>query len=419
MKKTNTYIILKIINLINDITLLNNSKTSFFNNERLIFTFDVKSLYDSLNLDQCIDVLECLNQEYLNWNPWIFNFIIDIIKYFKNNTFVKYKNHIHQMIDGIGTGFAHSGSLANITLLYYEIKNKNNLYTNIKEKSAKYKDDYLQFLKPIHCNIICWKRYIDDKLMIIDIDASIINTSLKFGKFISTTKKSVKAIYPSNIKLKAIASPSANFLDIHLSLKPNDSISTKLFEKQMNKHQSLHWNSNNPIYQKKAILNTHLFRSICINDDSKNHDIFRIKVIERMIKRGYHPAVIRKFLSSKSMPKYKFRNRYLLKLKKRNLSNIYQNFIFIHNSNISGSNFLSLSEFDDMNNFILDCNKDEQDEKNKHTLYFLKEFQRLFDDDDELRKLLREFHGYCMFDEQEIEFIISNRSGTKIRKYLN
>ena len=53
MTKTNSNFVLKnSFTLINEITILNNS-----NDERLIFTFDVKSLYDSFNLDQCIDVL--------------------------------------------------------------------------------------------------------------------------------------------------------------------------------------------------------------------------------------------------------------------------------------------------------------------------------------------------------------------------
>ena len=124
--KTNTFIILQnSYHLINDFQKINGSKTSFINNERLLFSFDVKSLYDSLNLEQCVDVLNQLNDEFLMWNPWILNFLIDIIYYFQNNTVVKYKKHIYQMVNGIGTGFSHSGSLANIVLFYFEIKNRN------------------------------------------------------------------------------------------------------------------------------------------------------------------------------------------------------------------------------------------------------------------------------------------------------
>ena len=45
------------------------------------------------------------------------------------------------MINGICTGFSHSGSLANIVLLYYEIKNKFKLYRSIDEYSAEYEPD--------------------------------------------------------------------------------------------------------------------------------------------------------------------------------------------------------------------------------------------------------------------------------------
>ena len=72
MYKFDLHIVLKnSFNLINDIISINDSKTSFSNNERLLFSFDVKSLYDSLNLDQCIDILDQINSEFLNWNPWM------------------------------------------------------------------------------------------------------------------------------------------------------------------------------------------------------------------------------------------------------------------------------------------------------------------------------------------------------------
>ena len=50
MKKSGSFIILdNSFNLINDIIDLNKLETPFNNNERLLFSFDVKSLYDSIN----------------------------------------------------------------------------------------------------------------------------------------------------------------------------------------------------------------------------------------------------------------------------------------------------------------------------------------------------------------------------------
>ena len=40
---------------------INNSEPSFSNHERLLFSFDVKALYDSINVDQCLHVLNSCN----------------------------------------------------------------------------------------------------------------------------------------------------------------------------------------------------------------------------------------------------------------------------------------------------------------------------------------------------------------------
>ena len=111
----------------------------------------------------------------------------------------------------------------------------------------------------INAKYLIWKRYIDDKLIIIDIYKDIINNSLLFGKFITITKRTVSSIYPSNIKLKPTVKSSLTFLDVSLSINPNSTISTKIYEKPMNKHMALHWNSNNPINHKESVFQSQLF----------------------------------------------------------------------------------------------------------------------------------------------------------------
>ena len=127
---------------------------------------------------------------------------------------------------------------------------------------------------------LLWNRYIDDKLVIIDIDKNVVHNSLLLGHFISASKKAFKNLYPSNIKLKAKISKALTFLDIQLSGDHNNIINTKIYQKPMSKHISLHYHSNNPPNHKKAVFTTELFRSICINDNTENHNQFRLQLIK-------------------------------------------------------------------------------------------------------------------------------------------
>ena len=251
--------------------------------------------------------------------------------------------------------------------------------------------------------------------LIIDIDKDIITTSCAFGKFITTTKKAIAALYPSNIKLKGIAKRSLSFLDITISIT-NNHINTELYEKPMSKQKPLHFRSNNPFNHKAAIFHSQLFRSICLNDNPKNHLRFRSKLIKRMIPRGYHPAVIRQILHSKDIPKYKFRKKYLSKMETRNLRKFYSNIIFVHCTNLFGLKFIYNSEINHIQKTILDV----PDKENRNIVYFSKKYQQLFDNDNQLRKILRRFKELLPIeDEDKIELIISNRIDNKIRKYLN
>ena len=93
------------------------------------------------------------------------------------------------MIKGIGTGYSHSGSLANITLLGFEIKNMKIFINKIN-------------LYDHNCVIQFWKRYIDDERLIVDIRADGW-TKKDVQNYLEYIIDSLESIYPENIKLES------------------------------------------------------------------------------------------------------------------------------------------------------------------------------------------------------------------------
>ena len=90
------------------------------------------------------------------------------------------------MENGIGTGYAHSGNLANIVLLGFEIKNMNIFSSELNNfRNITGTPILLQF----------WKRYIDDGRIIMDIDVDTIDHQ-HLNEFISHFIECLKDIYP-------------------------------------------------------------------------------------------------------------------------------------------------------------------------------------------------------------------------------
>ena len=98
---------------------------SFKNCCRVMVDFDVKALYDNIELEQSLEVITYLNSRYLQWRTNRFRFVAEAIQYFAQHSAVRYEDHLYQVIKGIGTGYAHSMNVTNLTLLGYEICNHN------------------------------------------------------------------------------------------------------------------------------------------------------------------------------------------------------------------------------------------------------------------------------------------------------
>ena len=257
-----------------------------------------------------------------------------------------------------------------------------------------------------------WKRYIDDGRFIIDINEDMMSIS-QISIFIQHFITNLNIIYPSNIKLECKFGKKLTFLDTWTKINTlNQHITNKLHEKILSKHMYLHNNSNNPDDHKFSIFISTFFRGICLNDNYADFYEFRIKFISRMTDRGYHPAEIRKILKLKNIPKYYRRQSYLdrswKKLQsKRALKLIYYNAFIL--------NQFDQDQLNSLNDKII-----EPEDSELEIIYFIKTYQRLFDDDKLYRSIFREMQDLLPLELKEnIRFRICNKIGNKIRKFLN
>ena len=397
-EKLSIYLILQnSFESINKYHIIYTKKSDFVIFDRYILDFDVKSLYDSLEYNQCIEIIFYLNNHILNFNYIRLDFLIETLKYFQDHTYVCYKSNLYHMVNGIGTGFSHSGNLANLVLLGFELKNINIFFSeinNFNEFSGNLV--LLQF----------WKRYIDDGRIIMDINRLKIEYQY-VQNYIIHFISILKDIYPENIKIECEFGKQSVFLDTTTTIHPiSQHIITKIYEKPQSKHIYLHQKSNNPFSQKIAIFITMLFRGICLNDNVKDFFEFKKKFINAMICRGYHPAQIRRILKLKNIPKYKYRKKYLensrKKLQSKRAAKILSFEPHSHKFN------LEQDQIQHLNEIIM---KEENEQKK---IFFIKTYQSSFDDDHHYNSILKETLNLLPLDLfEELDIIICNKLVTK------
>ena len=156
-----------------------------------------------------------------------------------------------------------------------------------------------------------------------------------------------------------------------------------------------------------------LYRGIYLNDNYDDFYNFKNRFINRMISRYYHPAQIRKILKLNNIPKYRYRQKYLENSYKRLKSKRAEKILFYEQ--FVHKNKFNQDEIKMLNDAIIPS-----DESDTKTLFFIKTFQNLFDDDNLYRKILNDTLDLLPMDlRDKINIIICNKIDNKIRKYLN
>eukprot|EP01083_Nonionella_stella_P155896 504256_1 len=412
IKSCKLIIIDNSIDVISSYHGLNRNDPTFDNNLRIFIDGDVKALYDNMNLNDCIDAIEYLIEKYCEnvfYTPrWVC--CRNIIMYFIENTYVKYKKMISKMFMGTGTGYKHSGALANIYLMAYEIKNNDSFKRTIKEP------DVMQ----IRAN----GRYIDDIKNVVDVDLDEFNSDqYEALYFIETVVfKAINDIYPPNIKIVCKASQSTEFLDTFSTISNDSQITTRLFEKKMSRHQALHMNANNPLRHKIGVFQSQLHRAIVLCDKHSDYIDYKKRFLAKMVLRGYTQGWIRLMHRTASIPKYRHRRKYINKqLKKKKIKSLMHALECdeIHCFPWRTDHGVVV-EYEEIKQYILKLDPKAFDEDEDIKLYYVQIYQQLFHDecalknilDDCIEKLPDGFREKC-------SYIICNKVGDKIRKYLN
>ena len=224
-------------------------------------------------------------------------------------------------------------------------------------------------------------------------------------------------LYPKNIILETNYGKNLVFLDTNINITPFQFISTSIYEKMSNLHIYLHNLSNNPFDMKSSIFISQLLRGIIICDNINDYYVFRDKFIKRMILRGFHPAIIRKILNNKNIPKYKYRYDYIEKIMTNKQNKIFNIIFNTHYLTDPDKYWLSDYNIEQLQERLLEIKKDDNDEI---LIYFKKVYQKLFDDDDKLRRILWEMIKLLPTQFNDIiKPRICNKVNIKIRKYLS
>ncbi len=201
------------LTIIND---LNANHT--FDDNTLLVTIDVKSLYTNIPHDECIQAAtHYLDNTLINEYPPS-SFIASLMKIVLQFNFFSFNNEFFLQEHGIAMGTKMAPSAANLFMGHFETR----------------------FLGELPNSPLIWRRFIDDIFVIWPHGHdSLIEFMETLNSFHST-------IGSGRIKFTHTVSPtSISFLDVQVNLI-NHKLETDLFSKPTDTHQYLHFNSFHP-----------------------------------------------------------------------------------------------------------------------------------------------------------------------------
>lgn len=218
-----------------------------------MISLDVSALFTSIPTDLILQSIES------RWNniqskcniPW--SEMVIAVNLIVNSTFFKFNDKCYQQIDGTPMGSPISPIFAEFVMRDLE---------NVCLSK-------LQF-KPIH-----YCRYVDDIFTIVPDDQiqSIINTFNNYHNKLSFTHEME-------------ADRSISFLDVKV-FRIGHNISTNWYRKPTYSGRLLHYHSNNPISQKRAIVYGLVDKALLLSDPS--HHPENIRIVRSILKQNCYP----------------------------------------------------------------------------------------------------------------------------------
>jgi len=235
-------------------------KNTVIEDNWLLVTGDVSSLYTNMNIDR---MLECTKIAFQN-NPNKNRPDRELIKLLeislKNNDFI-FNGQCYQQILGCAMGKRFAPALANLYLLEFDEKATNGFP-----------------IKPL-----LFVRYLDDVFFIWPGDVESLK---QFETYLNSLIPDIKITLEYN-------KHEISFLDT-LIYKLDNTLQTRTYFKPTDTHQLLHTNSFHPKHSFRGLVRSQLIRFKRLSSTQNDYDITCKILFSSLIKRGYTHSQMRK-----------------------------------------------------------------------------------------------------------------------------
>ena len=241
------------------------------------FTFDFKSLYDSLKPDLVVEALNVAMSECrLEWSVEFKQWIVNLIDLSLKSAVGMFEGHWYRLKKGISTGGSLCVELANITV-YYVMRKKMYNYVNLMK------------------HVECVKRYIDDGA------GFFTGSQRQFASWINTVNRALEPygllIDEHNFEELGICVP---FLDVLFCIDMNGMLFTDLYVKPTDSISYLNFGSYHPNHVYSGIVYSQCsrLRRIIVSDD-----VLKLRIADlckAFISCGYPTSMVQR-ISNKVM----------------------------------------------------------------------------------------------------------------------
>ena len=239
------------------------------------FTFDYKSLYDSLRPELVVEALEtAMIENRTEWSEDLKRWIIDLVKMSLKSAIGQFEDHFYRQKNGIPTGGSLCVQLANIAVYY------------IMRKEVYSSEDLMSKVPSL-------KRYIDDGAGFFS------GTKRQYTDWINKVNQLLFK-HGLNIDEHSIEDPSSfiAFLDIQFCFNKDGKLETDLYTKPTDSRAYLQFGSAHPNHVYSGIVYSQCYRlRKIINNDTRL--ISRIDEIKLDFQRSNYPLKMIDNISAK------------------------------------------------------------------------------------------------------------------------
>ena len=229
-------------------------------------TFDVKDLYPSIEFGPCMAALKVVLYEYFTQHPVAYaGVLVEVLLNFVDIIFqsqlLRYRSQVSDEVffylqtTGITTGLSCATQLANVFL---------------------HGLDKL-ILRDFRCHVLCYKRFVDDILVIVNALAMLQQIMLAMN----TWQQRITVTHDADEDSKHV-----HFLDLWLRLD-KEKVHFATYHKPNCLYMYTPFNSCHPLNVKRGIVMTELTRLLLTNSSEASFNLNRDLLFQKLMARGY------------------------------------------------------------------------------------------------------------------------------------